>query len=121
LQATVSIPLSLTLAVVLHPFRVRSALLLIIGMLVPPLLLALAHNLAIFRVRSKLLAVIIAPALALTLSLTADPLSGTINRRHKRTPAVRTMAGLVQVDSLRDSKVKSLRRIKTTGVKKQEK
>jgi hypothetical protein len=100
LQAALLIPLSLTLTVVLYLLWVRSAvLLLIIGMLVPPLLLAFAHDLAILRVRCKLLTVIIAPAPALTLWLAADPLLGTIYRRYKRTPAVRTTASLVQADS----------------------
>jgi len=51
------------LAVVLHHFRIRPpALLLILGMLVPPLLLAFAYDLAILRVSRQFLAVIIGAA-----------------------------------------------------------
>jgi len=74
-------------------------LLLIAGMLLPPLLLAFPHPLAILGVRRQLLAVIIRATPTLTIRLTANPLLGTVSGRQKRTLAVRTTAGLAQVDS----------------------
>jgi len=68
-------------------------------MLLPPLLLAFPHPLAILGVRRQLLAVIIRATPTLTIRLTANPLLGTVSGRQKRTLAVRTTAGLAQVDS----------------------
>jgi hypothetical protein len=100
LDATLLITLPLLLTVALDQLRILlTALFLVAGMLVPPLLLAVADDLAILRVGRQLLAVILSPASALALRLTADHLLGTINRRQKNTLAVGTTAGLAQTDS----------------------
>jgi len=100
LDATLLITLPLPLTIALEQFRVLlAALFLVVGMLVPPLLLAVADHLAILRVRPKFLPVIIGPAPALALWLTADDLLWAVNGRQKRTLAVSTTAGVAQADS----------------------
>src|SRR5262249_53689205 len=73
------------------------ALLLIVGVFVPPLLLAIAHHLTILGIPRQLLATRIRPTL--TIRQSANPLLGTVPRRQKQALAVKTTTGLAPVGS----------------------
>jgi hypothetical protein len=103
-QTTLLVTNVLLLTVPLHHSRVcLPALLLIIGMFVPPLLLAVAHHLAILGIPRQLLSTRIRAALALTIRLAANPLLGTVPRRQKGALAVKTTTSFAHVGSSDES------------------